>query len=123
MHEISIAQSILDSVRTEALRFPGKHIEKIGVRIGALAGVDPDSLSFCFGILVKDSDLEPLELDINFLPRQHQCQVCDEFFPASYEDSACPSCGATESTFVSGDELEIAYLEVEDAPHIARARA
>ena len=123
MHEMSIANSILDSVRTEALRFADKHIEKVGVRIGALAGVEPDSLRFCFEVLVKDSGLEPLELDIDYLPRRHECQICSKSFDAAYEDAACPRCGAADSTFISGDELELAYLEVEDAPHIERARA
>ena len=122
MHEMSIANSILDSVRTEALRFPDKHIAKVGVRVGALAGVDPDSLRFCFEVLVKDSDLKPLELDLDYRPRRHECQLCGKSFDAAYEDTACPSCGMAESTFLSGDELELAYLEVEDAPYIEKAR-
>ena len=122
MHEMSIATSLLDSVRTEALRFPEKHIAKVGVRIGALAGLDPDSLRFCFEVLVKDSDMEPLELDIDYRPRRHQCLVCGEPFDAAYEDTACPHCGAIDSIFLSGDELELAYLEVEDASNIEQVR-
>jgi len=123
MHEMSIANSLLDSVRTEALRFPDQHIATVGVRIGALAGVDPDSLRFCFEVLVKDSDLEPLELDIDYRRRRHQCQVCSESFDAVYEDTPCPRCGTADSIFLSGDELELAYLEVEDASNIERGRA
>jgi hydrogenase nickel incorporation protein HypA/HybF len=64
MHEVGIAESILEAVRTEAgLHRPARPV-KVGVRIGALAGIDPDSLSFCFEALVKDSDLEPLALAI-----------------------------------------------------------
>jgi hydrogenase nickel incorporation protein HypA/HybF len=64
MHEVCIAQGILDAVRTEtAARQPARAI-KVGVRIGEMAGVDPDSLAFCFEVLVKGSDLEPLELAI-----------------------------------------------------------
>ena len=119
MHEMSIAASLLDSVRTEALRFPGQHIEKVGVRIGALAGVDPEALQFCFEVLVKDSDLEPLALEIDYRSRTHECVSCGESFEAAYEDTPCPRCGGADSTFVSGDELELAYLEVEDAPYIS----
>ena len=122
MHEMSIAASLMDSVRTEALRFPDQHIEKVGVRIGALAGVDPEALRFCFEVLVKDSDLEPLELDIDYRARRHECQLCGESFDARFEDTACPRCGMADSIFISGDELEIAYLEVEDARNIERAR-
>ena len=119
---MSIALSLLDAVRAEALRFPGQHIEKMGIRVGALAGVEIESLRFCFETLVKDSDLEPLELAVEFRPRVHRCLQCNETFHAAYEDTPCPDCLSTDSIFVSGDELEIAYLEIEDARHIEKAR-
>ena len=64
MHEVAIAGGILDAVRTElAARQPEKAV-KVGVRVGEMAGIDPESLVFCFEALVKDSDLDPLELAI-----------------------------------------------------------
>jgi Zn finger protein HypA/HybF involved in hydrogenase expression len=36
----------------------------VGVRIGEMAGIDPQSLAFSFEVLVKGSDLEPLDLAI-----------------------------------------------------------
>lgn len=64
MHEVAIAGSILEAVRKEtAARGPGRAV-KVGVRIGEMAGIDPGSLAFCFEVLVKGSDLEPLELAI-----------------------------------------------------------
>ncbi len=64
MHEVAIAGGILDAVRTEtAARRPARAV-KVGVRVGELAGIDRESLAFCFEVLVKGSDLEPLELAI-----------------------------------------------------------
>ena len=63
MHELSIANSILEAVRKERERLNGARVTKVGVRIGELAGVDPEALSFGFEVLVKDTDLEPLALD------------------------------------------------------------
>jgi hydrogenase nickel incorporation protein HypA/HybF len=64
MHEVAIAGGILDAVRTElAARQPAKAV-KVGVRVGEMAGIDRESLAFCFEALVKDSDLDPLELAI-----------------------------------------------------------
>jgi hydrogenase nickel incorporation protein HypA/HybF len=64
MHELSIASGILKAVRTEtAGRQPARAI-KVGVRIGEMAGIDLQSLAFCFEALVKGTDLEPLELAI-----------------------------------------------------------
>lgn len=64
MHEVGIAQSVLDAVRKELSWRPGYHATAVGVRIGTLAGVDPESLRFGFDALVKDSDLEPLRLEV-----------------------------------------------------------
>ena len=57
--------SVLDAVRTEVAMRPGTRASAVGLRIGALAGVDAESLRFGFDCLVKDSDLEPLRLDID----------------------------------------------------------
>jgi hydrogenase nickel incorporation protein HypA/HybF len=114
MHEMSIANSVLDAVRAELQRFPNGHVYKVGLRIGALAGVDPDALSFCFEALVRETDLDPLALEIEYRSRTHRCRGCGGSFAASAEDSVCPDCGGAESDFIGGDELELAYLEVED---------
>ena len=65
MHEMGIASAVLDAVRAETRRFPDGHICKVGVRIGELAGVDPDSVSFCFEVLVRGTELELPELRRN----------------------------------------------------------
>ena len=64
MHEMGIASSILDAVQRELLRYPGYRAAKVDVRIGEFAGVDGESLRFCFDAIVKGSPLAPLDLNI-----------------------------------------------------------
>jgi len=115
MHELSIANSILEAVRKERERLNGARVTKVGVRIGELAGVDPEALSFGFEILVKDSGLEPLALDIESVPRRHECSHCRHVFTVVDYRVDCPACGSTETRCISGDELDLAYLEVEES--------
>jgi hydrogenase nickel incorporation protein HypA/HybF len=68
MHEMGIAISILDAVRKESRLYPGYRVAKVGLRIGPYAGVDPESLRFCFGAMVRDTPQSPLELDIEAGP-------------------------------------------------------
>jgi len=119
MHEMGIANSVLDAVREETRRFPHGHIHKVGVRIGELAGVDPDAMSFCFDALVRGTELEPLVLEIEYCPRRYVCRACGHGFAATRDDLACPECGRMETKFLGGDELEIAFLEVEDGARAA----
>jgi hydrogenase nickel incorporation protein HypA/HybF len=62
MHEMGVASSILEAVRKELLMYPGYRAARVEVRIGQFAGVDGESLRFCFDAIVKDSPFAPLEL-------------------------------------------------------------
>jgi hydrogenase nickel incorporation protein HypA/HybF len=113
MHEMGIANSVLDAVRQESgLR--QARVGKVGVRIGELAAVDPESLRFCFEALVLGSDLEPLELDLEFCPRRNRCLRCRELFRVAEFPFTCPKCLSPETEFAGGDELEFAYMEIEE---------
>ncbi|MGE5644864.1 MAG: hydrogenase maturation nickel metallochaperone HypA [Acidobacteriota bacterium] len=61
---MGIASSVIEAVQAEMTRRPGARVSKVGMRIGEFAGVDRDSLSFCFEALVKDTDLESAVLAI-----------------------------------------------------------
>ncbi len=61
---MSIASSVIEAVRTEAARRPGARVTKVGLRLGELAGVDRESLTFCFDALVKSTELESAVLEI-----------------------------------------------------------
>ena len=114
MHEMGIANSVLEAVRTEVALHPGTYPCKVGVRIGEMAAIDQDALRFCFEAIIQDTDLASLELAIEFCPRRHRCQVCGREFVVRDYDSRCPQCTSLETTCTSGDELELAYLEVEE---------
>ena len=82
MHEMGIACSILDAVANEAQRHPGARATRVGVRIGELAAIDPESLRFCFEMIVQGTEQDGLQLEIERVPRKHQCaelqgRVCD----------------------------------------------
>ena len=80
MHELGIAASILESVQTEARRHPEGRITKVGVKIGELSGVDRDALQFGFEVLVKDTEWEPVVLDLEYIPRVQRCSKCAHEF-------------------------------------------
>ena len=48
---MGIASSILEAAGTEARLYPGHRAAKVGVVIGEFAGVDTESLRFCFETL------------------------------------------------------------------------
>ncbi|HZP04945.1 MAG TPA: hydrogenase maturation nickel metallochaperone HypA [Terracidiphilus sp.] len=114
MHEIGIANAILESVRSECARHPDARPCKVGVRVGELAGVDLDALQFAFEVLIRDTDLAEIELDLQFCSRQYHCSACGTEFSAQDYDLCCPQCGEERARLISGDELKLSYLEMED---------
>jgi hydrogenase nickel incorporation protein HypA/HybF len=113
MHELSIAESILDGIRTELLRYPGARPVKVGVRIGELAAVDVDSLTFCFEAVVHGTEWESLRLDARVCKQVRECAECGAKFDVVDYNAVCPQCASSNTTLQSGDELDFDYLEVE----------
>lgn len=111
---MGLANSVLEAVRSEAARFPGTYPSKICVRIGELAAVDPDALRFCFEAMTRGTDLEALALEIEFRPRRHRCTLCGMDFVVREYEVRCPRCASPETACIAGDEIELAYLEVEE---------
>jgi hydrogenase nickel incorporation protein HypA/HybF len=114
MHELGIASSILDCVQAETRRHSGAHITKVGVKIGELAGVDIDALQFGFECIVKDTDWEPLVLEVESIPRVQRCPKCSHEFRMTDYDPQCPKCGEFATQCISGEELDIAFMEVNE---------
>lgn len=114
MHELGIANSILEATRAEMALHATARPRQVTVRIGELAAVDPEALRFCFQALTRHTEFAQLELKIEVCPRKHRCPACGaEFIVADY-DFRCKRCGEEKTDFISGDQLELASLEVEE---------
>jgi hydrogenase nickel incorporation protein HypA/HybF len=111
MHELSITRNIV-AIVDEAAR--GRRVCRVKLRIGKLSGVMPDAVAFCFEIVAQGTSLAGARLDIEEIEGRARCRVCDAEFARPHLAAACP-CGARHFTPVSGEELKIAAMEVEEA--------
>ena len=116
MHEVGIASSILECVAAEAKKHPGAQLVSVCVRIGELSNVDKDALDFAFEALTRETELEHLKLVVEWCPRRQKCTACSEEFAVQDFELACPTCGSAQTTCISGTELDIAYIELEEEP-------
>ncbi len=114
MHEIGIASSILETVDAEARRRPDSQIIAVGLRIGELSNIDKDALSFAFDALTRNTPWQALKFEIEWCARRQKCLTCAKEFSVENYQLDCPKCGGSATTCISGTELDIAYLEVED---------
>lgn len=112
MHELSIAQNILDIVRQNLP--PGENVSVTVVRlsIGAMAGVMPDSLEFCFSAIAEGTPVEGATLEIEHVPLTVQCAACGRESVIAPVLFTCPKCGSTALTILRGRELQVREIEI-----------
>jgi hydrogenase nickel incorporation protein HypA/HybF len=114
MHELSIAQSILDTVLTEKQARDLDRVDSITVRVGALSGVLPDALEFSFEAIRIGTELEQCQLQIETVPISVACRTCGRTSTVENFLFLCPTCESVHIDVEAGYELEIAYIEVPD---------
>ncbi|MBF0525481.1 MAG: hydrogenase maturation nickel metallochaperone HypA [Deltaproteobacteria bacterium] len=113
MHEMSIAQSMLEIVFEEAAKNGLAQVTRIGITVGKMSAVVPASLQFCFEILTKDSTPEGAVLASEALPVRCRCRTCGQTFDSDGFFFACPACQGNDVELVSGQELYIKEIEGE----------
>ena len=96
MHEMGIANSILEAVRNEMRRRPESRATRVGVRLGELTAVDAESLRFCFDALKRDTDLGSLQLEVEICRRRHRCEQCGHGYRVLHQRRSATSHRYTE---------------------------
>lgn len=115
MHEMGIAQQMVNIALSSIPEDMGEaKVEKMHLRIGKLAAVVEHSLRFCFEIITKDTPLENTELVIEEVPVTAKCKGCGHEWEVEGPVFRCPACDGGEVEMLSGRELEIQSLEVEE---------
>ena len=114
MHEVSLMQDLLRIVERAASEEPEGRVTEIHLRIGEMAGVNVDSLTFTFEILSNDTRAEGEGLVIEKVPFLIRCEGCGEDFESEEMRLRCPGCGGTRIEVVSGREMEVDHIIMDD---------
>lgn len=113
MHEMSIAQGILDIVLKTAVEHSAVKVTCIKLLIGQMTQVEPEALTFGFEVLSADTIAEDATLEITIVPLVGECSSCRQQFTVERYSFLCPLCNSASVVVVSGRELAVDYLEVE----------
>ncbi|MCX7983617.1 MAG: hydrogenase maturation nickel metallochaperone HypA [Bacteroidetes bacterium] len=114
MHELSIAQSVVEIV-TNTVRQENLHrVLVIRMKVGAMVGVVIDSLKFSFQAITVGTPLEQAQLTIEAVPFQIQCTTCGRVSKIDDGVVQCPLCNSFETCVVSGNELTVTAIEISD---------
>jgi len=114
MHEFTIVQGLIQQIEEYLKRENYKKVLKINLEIGDLSGVVKEALEFAYDVCSKGTSIEGAQLKISRVPVKARCDKCyNEFFVEDY-CFLCPDCGGIDLKILSGRELKIKEMEVDD---------
>jgi hydrogenase nickel incorporation protein HypA/HybF len=115
MHEMGIAAEIVRIV-TESIpaELTGSKVARVNLRVGKLAAVVPQSLKFCFEIVAQETAAEGARLEIEEIPVMARCHGCNHQWEISEPVFTCPQCRGLAVETLSGRELDIDSIELEE---------
>lgn len=128
MHELSIAQRIIEIIEEEAAKNGIAKVALAKLKIGKMAAFQKEQLEFCLSSYEKNETLEDMRFEIEEVPVSISCKTCGKNFidsrfddgefahhiahaPALYEAPECPSCKSTDVAVTSGREMELVSIE------------
>ena len=119
MHEMAIAQSLMDIIRREMEKNGASTLHSVTIRAGELNAVVPQALETAFRALTEKTSLQGARLKIETVPLELECGSCGKRFTSGGDDMAflsaeCPGCGMELGhRILAGRELYVQSLEAE----------
>ena len=113
MYELSLARSVSNTVLGLCEKSGWSRVRHVVLKIGGMRRVNPELMSFIFGMLSLGTPAEGANFSIMFLPVLFHCHSCGRDSERDDTEFACPLCGSRDVTLMSGLELAIELLEVE----------
>ncbi len=112
MHELSVAQEILNIVNKYMPEIKPNIIKSVKVSVGKMSNILTDSLTFCFEAIINDTPLNGAKLEIIETPVKIICTDCNKESEIDMPIFACPFCGNNQIKIISGTELRVEEIEL-----------
>lgn len=113
MHEMSIAEGIIQVLEEQAEAQQYSRVKTVWLEIGPLAMIETEALLFCFDAVTKNSLAEGAKLNIINIPGEAFCMLCLKTVPVEKRYDSCSECGSYQLQITQGEEMRIKELEVE----------
>lgn len=114
MHEMSLAGGILDIVEAAAKRERFARVTLLRLEAGSLCGVEVHALRFALEVMARETCLEHASIEIDTPTGQAWCAPCQAKVALMVRGDPCAVCGNYELQPVSGAELKVIEMMVED---------
>lgn len=128
MHELAIANRLLDRALTAAEEADVTRVETLHIALGSATHLVPEQVRFCLRAVAEDTPAEGADVQFEQVPARGECDcgwagelrsLADTV--AGAPDRRCPDCGQSVSV-TAGRECRLTSIDVPDATDDADAR-
>ena len=114
MFEFTLTNSLNDALQRLCRLTGWKKVTRVMIRIGGVRKINPELMAFVFAAAAKDTPAEGALLSVMILPVTVKCLSCGKISVSEDPEFACPLCGSKNVQILSGLELNIEALEIEN---------
>jgi hydrogenase nickel incorporation protein HypA/HybF len=120
MHEMTVAQSLIEIIAEQAAKNNAKPIN-VKISCGTLNPVNDEVLSFAFEAIAKDTPCEGVKLQVEHKPIQARCKNCGLNFDVELSRPECSKCGGADFELLPDAPLILEEIEFQTESHYEKS--
>jgi hydrogenase nickel incorporation protein HypA/HybF len=120
MHELSMAQGIINAVLDTAKENNATEVTEVIIEVGRLAMINPEQLEFILGVLIENTIMEDAKITFEEIPVAMDCNDCEFNGEAILDDSdhyapivKCPECDSLNVEILNGKDIVVKNIVIE----------
>lgn len=113
MHELSVANSIIEHAINVANENNASDIKEIELEIGSMSGIDKDSFSFVMSCLKDSSGFNNCNIKIIYLENYYECTNCETKHNEGFNGENCSICNNGILILKGNSDVKIKSILIE----------
>jgi hydrogenase nickel incorporation protein HypA/HybF len=118
MHEVSVAESLVESITKEAMCINAKPLAA-SISCGQLNPINDEVMQFAFEVATKDTICEGMTLTVMHIPWRAACRECSHEFDFDVYSPKCPQCGSSKFDMADDAPLQLDEIELDENQPVA----
>lgn len=115
MHEVALAENILDIVNETAQQNGARRVAVVRMSVGQMTCVEPESLEFAFQALSQGTVSAGARLEFEYVPLQVKCACGHVGAVDDPQFIICGKCHSNRVEILAGRDITVKNIEVDDA--------
>ena len=105
MHELSIAQALIEQILEVAQENNLEKVDEVVIETGVMKQVIPEVMQEAYAAVIVDTIAQGSTLQIVETSAQAKCQECKKEFEPEIDNYLCPDCQIANVEILKGNEI------------------